>query len=323
MPAPQKRSQGACDALSQHMRAIGRIALLRPEEEISLARLVQTGRKLREVAEEMKLRAGGVEASLEAWALEAGLDVRQLRRCLRRADQARDRMVMANLRLVVSLARRHQHRPADLEDLIQEGTLGLIRAVERFDPSRGYRFSTYATWWIRDSIGQALISRGRTIRLPSTMVGQLHRLRQAQQLLSHQLGRDPSLEELAAATDLKPLDIREVLFRAQEPLSLDAHQGQESELRLMDTLACQLSRPQERIESALMRSDIRRLLAELPEPEAELLRLRHGIGTAAPMTLCAAARHLGISRDRARGLERRANAAIRRLSSGFADYLEA
>jgi RNA polymerase nonessential primary-like sigma factor len=155
------------------------------------------------------------------------------------------------------------------------------------------------------------------------MVGQLHRLRQAQQVLSHQLGRDPSLEELAAATDLKLLDIREVLFRAQEPLSLDAHQGQESELRLMDTLACQLSRPQERIESALMRSDIRRLLAELPEPEAELLRLRHGIGTAAPMTLCAAARHLGISRDRARGLERRANAAIRRLSSGFADYLEA
>jgi RNA polymerase nonessential primary-like sigma factor len=305
------------------MRAIGRVALLRPEEEITLARLVQKGRLLREVAEEMKLRAGGVAPSPEAWALEVGLDVRQLRRRLRRADQARDRMVMANLRLVVSLARRHQHRPADLEDLIQEGTLGLVRAVERFDPSRGYRFSTYATWWIRDGIGQALISRGRTIRLPSTMVGQLHRLRQAQQSLSHQLGRDPSLEELAAVTGLKPLDIREVLFRAQEPLSLDAHHGQESELRLMDTLACQLSRPQEQIESALMHHDIHRVLAELPEPEAELLRLRYGIGMAAPMTLCAAARHLGISRDRARGLERRANAAIRRLSSGFVDYLEA
>ena len=323
MPAPQKRPQGGCDALSQHLRAMGRIPLLTASEEISLARLVQAGRQMLEVAEEMKLRAGGVEPSLQAWSLEAGLSVRQLQQCLRQADQARSRMVVANLRLVVSMARRYQHRPIDLEDLIQEGTIGLIRAVERFDPSRGYRFSTYATWWIRDGIGSALVSKGRTIRLPATMVDQLQRLRQAQQALGQRLGRDPSLSELAEATGLKPLDIREVLFRAQEPLSLDGQPGEGADLQLLDTLACQTSRPQEQVTAALMRQDMAQLLAELPAQEAELLRLRYGLDAGEPLSLSATARQMGITRDTARGLERRANAAIRRLSGRMADYLEA
>jgi RNA polymerase nonessential primary-like sigma factor len=324
MPAPQKRPSGGCDALSQHMRAIGRIPLLTPDEEISLARLVQAGRQVLEVSEEMKLRAGGVAPSLEAWALEARMSVRELQRCLRQANQARSRMVLANLRLVVSMARRSMHRPADLEDLIQEGTIGLIKAVERFDPSRGYRFSTYATWWIRDGIGSALVAKGRTIRLPSSMVDQLHKLRQSQQALSQQLGRDPSLAELAVATGLKPLDIREVLFRAQEPLSLDGSQrSADDDLRLLDTLACQAHRPQERLDSALMRQDIQRLLDQLPDQEAELLRRRYGIDGEEALSLSATARQMGITRDTARGLERRATASIRRLSTGIMDYLEA
>lgn len=323
MPAPQKRPRGGCDALSQHLRAMGRIPLLTADEEISLARLVQAGRQIHEVAEEMKIRAGGMEPSLEAWALEAGLSVRLLQRRLREASQARSRMVLANLRLVVSMARRYQHRPVDLEDLIQEGTIGLIRAVERFDPSRGYRFSTYASWWIRDGIGSALVAKGRTIRLPATMVDQLHRLRQAQQTLAQCLGRDPGLNELAEATGLKPLDIREVLFRAQEPLSLDGQPGEGTDLRLLDTLACEASRPQEQVAAALMQQDIAKLLAELPTQEAELLRLRYGIDAGEPLSLSATARQMGITRDTARGLERRANASIRRLSTRLADYLEA
>ena len=323
MPAPQKRPPGGCDALTQHLRTMGRIPLLTAEDEISLARLVQTGRQAQDVAEEMKLRAGGVEPSLQAWALEAGLSVGQLRRRLRLANQARSRMVLANLRLVVSIAKRYQHRPIDLEDLIQEGTIGLIRAVERFDPSRGYRFSTYAAWWIRDGIGSALVAKGRSIRLPATMVDQLQKLRQVQQTLGHQLGRDPNLAELAAATGLKPLDIREALFRAQEPLSLDGHHPHDQELRLLDSLACQLSRPHEQVTSTLMRQDIQRLLAQLPPQEAELLRLRYGIGETEPLSLSAAARQMGITRDMARGLERRATASIRRLSGEYLDYLEA
>ena len=323
MPAPQKRPKGGCDALSQHMRAIGRIPLLTAEEEISLARLVQRGCRATDVAQEMKLRAGGIAPSLAAWAEEAGMEVRQLQRCLRQANQARSRMVLANIRLVVSMARRYQHTPGDLEDLVQEGTIGLIRAVERFDPSRGYRFSTYATWWIRDGISSALVAKGRTIRLPGTMVDQLHRLRQTQQSLSQQLGRDPNLEELAAATGLKSLDIREVLFRAQEPLSLDGHQASQSDLSLLDSLACEVSKPQEQVDATLMQEGIHQLLDELPEQEAELLRLRYGIAAGEPLSLSATARQMGITRDTARGLERRANATIRRLTTRFMDHLEA
>ncbi len=323
MSAPKKRPKGGCDALSQHMRAIGRIALLSPEEEISLARLVQSGCRATDIAQEMTLRAGGVAPSLASWAQEAGMEVRQLQRCLRKANQARSRMVLANIRLVVSMARRYQHTPGDMEDLIQEGTIGLIRAVERFDPSRGYRFSTYATWWIRDGISSALVAKGRTIRLPATMVDQLYRLRQTQQSLSQQLGRDPNVEELAAATGLKPLDIREVLFRAQEPLSLDGHQASQSELSLLDSLACEVSKPQEQVDVTLMQEDIHQLLDELPAQEAELLRLRYGIAAGEPLSLSATARQMGITRDTARGLERRANASIRRLSTRFLDHLEA
>lgn len=323
MPAPQKRPTGRCDAISLHIRSIARIPLLTASEEIFLARQVQQGRQLMETKEETTIRAGGQTPSLEAWALEAGLNVRQLQRTLHQANQARSRMVVANLRLVMSMARRYQHRPIDLDDLIQEGTIGLIRAVERFDPSRGYRFSTYATWWIREGILSALVAKGRTIRLPATMVDQLHRLRQTQQSLGQRLGRDPSLNELAEATGLKPLDIREVLFRAQEPLSLDGQPGPGAELQLLDSLACPASAPQERVTASLMRQDIANLLAELPAQEAELLRLRYGIDAGDPLSLSATARQMGISRDTARGLERRANASIRRLSTRLSDYLEA
>jgi RNA polymerase nonessential primary-like sigma factor len=323
MPAPQKRPLGSCDALSPNMRAIARTPLLSAAEEISLARQVQKGRQLLEVKEEITIRSGGAAPCQEVWALEAHLTQRELLRCLRRAERARSRMVLANLRLVISLARRYPHRPGELEDLIQEGTIGLIKAVERFDPSRGYRFSTYATWWIREGIGSALMNRGRSIRLPSTMVDQLHRLRQCQQRLGQQLGRDPSLAELAEATGLNPLDIREVLFRAQEPLSLDAQSRSGSEQKLMETLACRSSNPEDQLATAFLQQDMARVFQELADAEATLLRFRYGLDAEKPLSLSATARRMGISRDSARGLERRATAAIRQLSRDHLAYLEA
>ena len=323
MPAPQKRPQGSCDALSPNMRAIARTPLLSASEEISLARQVQKGRQLLEVKEEIMIRSEGSAPCQDLWALEAGLTPRELQRCLRRADRARSRMVLANLRLVISLARRYTHRPGELEDLIQEGTIGLIKAVERFDPSRGYRFSTYATWWIREGIGSAQINRGRTIRLPSSMVDQLHRLRQCQQQLGQQLGRDPSLGELAEATGLNPLDIREILFRAQEPLSLDAQSGSGSEQTLMETLACRSSNPHDQLTAAFLQQGIAGLLDDLADAEATLLRFRYGLDEEKPLSLSATARRMGISRDRARGLERRANQAVREFSRDHLAYLEA
>ena len=322
MPAPQKLRRGDCDAISRHLRAIGRIPLLTADEEISLGRAVQTGQRLLESAEEMKLRSGH-PPTLEAWALEVGLTPRQLQRQLKQAERASERMVTANLRLVVSMARRISHRRLDLEDLIQEGTLGLMRAVQRFDPSRGYKFSTYATWWIREGMGRALQQQSRSIRLPAHMQDRLQRLRRCQQELRQMLGREPNLEELAEATELKPLDIREALFRAQEPLSLDSGHGPDEELRLLDALRCSAPPPEDRVAATHLRHDLERLLEELPSMEAELLRLRYGINRETPMNLCAVARELGITRDTARGIERRANAAIRRLSERVIDYLEA
>lgn len=323
MPAPQKLPRGGCDAFSQHLRAIGRIPLLTPEEEITLARGVQRGRQLHEIAEELRLRGGGIAPSPEVWATEAKVTLPQLRQQLRRARRAQERMVTANLRLVVSVARKYAHHQLELEDLIQEGTLGLIKAVDRFDPARGYRFSTYAYWWIREGISRALADKSRSIRLPAHMVELLGQLRRAQQQLWQQLGRNPSLSELSRATGIKPLDIREALFRAQEPLSLDATTAGHDDLRLLDRLRCATLPPAERLTEMLLRQDLEGLLAELPDPEAELLRLRYGINGEPPMSLCAVARELGVTRDTARGIERRANAAIRQLSQRVIDYLEA
>ena len=305
------------------MQAIGRVPLLTPEEEITLARAVQDGLRLQEIAEEMTMRAGGSEPCTEAWALEAHLTPAQLRQRLRRAERARARMITANLRLVVSVARRYRQSSLPLEDLIQEGTLGLIRAVERFDPSRGYRFSTYAMWWIREGIGRGLAERSRTIRLPASMVEVLSKVRRAQQTLSQSLGRAPGLEEVAEATGLRPLDIREALFRAQEPLSLDGTPLGTEDLRLVDTIPCQAKPPQERVDGVMLQQDLVQLLGELLPQEAELMRLRYGIDRPAPLSLSAAAREMGVTRDQARGIERRATASIRRLSQRVVDYLEA
>ncbi|MFM8936575.1 MAG: sigma-70 family RNA polymerase sigma factor [Vulcanococcus sp.] len=323
MPAPQTLTRSSCDALSQHLRAIGRIPLLTSAEEITLGKAVQALRALEEVAEELTLRAGGTPPSLDTWAAEAGLTPQQLRRRRRMGQRARERMVAANLRLVVTIARKYASRQLELEDLIQEGNLGLIKAVERFDPTRGYKFSTYAYWWIREGITRAIADKSRTIRLPVHVGESLGKLRKAQQTLWQRLGRTPSIEELAQESGLKPLDIQETLFRAQQPVSLDAGQSHHGDSTLMDRIRCAGVAPDERLTSHLLSHDLESLLKDLPREEAELLRLRYGINQEAPMTLSAVARSMGVTRDTARGIERRAVAAVRERSKRVLDYLEA
>ncbi|MEB3361099.1 MAG: sigma-70 family RNA polymerase sigma factor [Synechococcaceae cyanobacterium] len=323
MPAPTKLFSGSSDALSQHLRAIGRIPLLRPEEEITLGRAVQDLRRLEEAAEELTLRSGGSPPCLEAWGAAVKLTPAALRRRLRQGQRARERMVAANLRLVVTIARKYIHSQLELDDLIQEGNLGLIRAVDRFDPTRGYRFSTYAYWWIREGISRAITDRSRTIRLPAQVSESLGKLRRAQQELLQRLGRTPSLEDLAEATGLKPLDIRELLFRAQQPLSLDATPIGESDGNLMDKVRCESLSPDDRLAVRSLREDLEALLGSLPNPESQLLRLRYGIQQPEPMSLSAVARQMGVTRDTARGIERRAVAAVRDQSRGVEAYLVA
>jgi RNA polymerase nonessential primary-like sigma factor len=322
MPAPQKLIRSSCDALTQHLRAIGRIPLLTHEEEITLGRAVQKAQQLLEIEEELTLRAGGVVPSKESWAAEAGLTPLELKRRLRQGLRAKNRMVAANLRLVVTIARKYASLQLELEDVIQEGNLGLIKAVEKFDPTRGYKFSTYAYWWIREGITRAISAKSRTVRLPVHVGETLSKLRRAQHSLWHELGRAPSIDELAAHTGLKELDIRETLFRAQQPLSLDSTPGEE-DASLLERIACSGEAPAEGLTRSHMRHDIQDLLKHLPEDQAELLRLRYGIDTESPMPLSAVARNMGVTRDTARGIERRAINNVKELSERVIDYLEA
>ena len=322
MPAPQTLHRSSCDALTRHLRAIGRIPLLTADEEISLGRQVQTLQRLEEIAEELTLRAGGKAPSTATWAAEAGLTPLDLKRQLRLGQRAKNRMVSANLRLVVTIARKYASYQLELEDVIQEGNLGLIKAVERFDPSRGYKFSTYAYWWIREGITRSIADKSRTVRLPVHVNENLGKLRRAQQQLWQQLGHAPSIEQLAEHTGLKPLDIRETLFRAQQPLSLDAGLGDDDGAQLGERIACGGRSPGDRVSAELMRLDLEQLLRELPQDQADLMRLRYGIDQAAPMALSAVARSMGVTRDTARGIERRAIAAIRERSQRVIDYLE-
>ena len=322
MTAPQKLTRSSCDALSTHLRNLARIPLLTHEEEITLARAVQALRSLGDISEELTLRSGGQAPSLDAWAAEVGLTPLELVRRRRRGQRAKQRMVSANLRLVVTIARKYASRQLELEDLVQEGNIGLIKAVERFDPTRGYKFSTYAYWWIREGITRAIADKGRTIRLPVHVGEVLSKLRRAQQTLCQQLGRTPSVDELAAFTGFKPLDIEEILFRAQQPVSLDAGQQHEGDGSLLDRIHCSSSQPEQRLVGQLFSSDLEQLLHELPTQEAQLLRLRYGINGLEPQNLSSVARSMGVTRDTARGIERRALAAVRGLSHKVVDYIK-
>jgi len=323
MPAPQKPQRTSCDALTRHLRSIGRIPLLTADEEISLARRVQALHKLEEICQELTLRSGGEAPSMETWAAEAGLSPHALSKRLRGGQRAKNRMVSANLRLVVTIARKYASRQFELEDAIQEGNLGLIKAVDRFDPSRGYKFSTYAYWWIREGINRAIADKSRVVRIPIHVGEILSKLRRAQQQLWQQLGRTPSVAELADNTGLKPLDIREALFRSQQPVSLDSTPGEDSDFSLSDLIACGATPPTEELARQHLAQDLERLLEELPSQEAEFIRLRYGIQQETPMTVSAVARSMGVTRDSIRGIERRATASIRERRDKMIVYLEA
>ena len=316
------------DLVRSYLRDIGRVPLLTHEQEITLGRQVQELVAIEELEQELTMRAGGTAPSEEELAAAAGLSEQVLRKRLRAGRRAKERMVAANLRLVVSVAKKYTKRNMELLDLIQEGTIGLVRGVEKFDPTRGYKFSTYAYWWIRQGITRAIAEKSRTIRLPIHITETLNKLKKGQRELSQLLGRTPTVTELAEAVELPEEEVKDLLCRARQPVSLETKVGDGEDTELLDLLAGDSELPDERVDDACMKGDLRDLLDQLPELQAQVLKMRYGIegdgsGPVEPMSLSSIAKALGMSRDKTRNLERKALEGIRAQSRRLEGYLAA
>jgi len=314
-------SHSTTDLVRQYLQDIGRVDLLTQEEELTLARLVQQRERL--LACRDPADAADSATANPAWAERAGLALQELRRALHHGRRAKERMIQANLRLVVAVAKKYQQRGLELLDLVQEGTLGLERAVERFDPTRGFRFSTYAYWWIRQGITRAIASQSRTIRLPVHITEKLNRLKKAQRELTARLGRSPRLPELARELGLSEEVVRLTLQRQPRSISLDVRVGRDQDVDLGDLLEDGHATPEQTLAREQLHDDLEALLKELTEREAAVIRQRFGLEDDTPRTLTEIGESLCLSRERVRQIEHRALLKLRqpRHRSRMHDYL--
>ncbi len=319
MTAPAAVSQGGnADPVRTYLREIGQVDLLTGPEEVELAKRIEAG-----------VNAEAALADIAASGSSREVDVaerRRLQRLVRDGENAKGELTQANLRLVVSIAKRYLGRGLAILDLIQEGNLGLMRAVEKFDYTKGFKFSTYATWWIRQAVTRAIADQARTIRIPVHMVESMNKVHRHQRQMMVELEREPTIEELAAKVDLAPQRVRDILLMAQDPLSLDSPVGEEEDSHLGDFIEdASAIAPADAAAKQMLGQALTDALDELNERERQVVRLRFGLEDGQAHTLEEVGKEFGVTRERIRQIESKTLAKLRHphRSKKLRDYLDA
>ena len=310
------------DPVRMYLKEIGKVPLLTAEEEIDLAQKMEAGAVAKEKIAVLKKRIGTVDEQEET---EIKTEIEELKKDLEAGDEAKKRLAEANLRLVVSIAKRYVGRGMLFLDLIQEGNLGLIKAVEKFDYRKGYKFSTYATWWIRQAITRAIADQARTIRIPVHMVETINKLIRVSRQLLQELGREPTPEEIAEEMSLPVERVREILKISQEPVSLETPIGEEEDSHLGDFIQDDnVPVPADAAAFTLLKEQLVEVLGTLTEREQKVLRLRFGLDDGRARTLEEVGKEFNVTRERIRQIEAKALRKLRHPSRSrkLKDYLD-
>jgi len=298
------------DSIRVYLQEIGRIRLLRPDEEIELARKIADLLQLEEIAAQYEADHGR-QPDTKEWAALVEMPTIKFRRRLMLGRRAKEKMVQSNLRLVVSIAKKYMNRGLSFQDLIQEGSLGLIRAAEKFDHEKGYKFSTYATWWIRQAITRAIADQSRTIRLPVHLYETISRIKKTTKTLSQEFGRKPTEEEIAESMEMTIEKLRFIAKSAQLPISLETPIGKEEDSRLGDFIEADIENPEQDVAKNLLREDLEGVLATLSPRERDVLRLRYGLDDGRMKTLEEIGQIFDVTRERIRQIEAKALRKLR------------